>query len=157
MVKDNHPNNQHQVPEMRRMKHIHFVGIGGAGMCGIAEVLKNQGYSISGSDVRASVVTKRLESLGVTVFVGHQASNIDGADALVVSTAINHENPEVSAAVEQRIPIVQRAEMLAELMRFRHGMAIAGTHGKTTTTSMVRSEEHTSELQSRPHLVCRLL
>ncbi len=139
MVKDNHPNNQHQVPEMRRMKHIHFVGIGGAGMCGIAEVLKNQGYSISGSDVRASVVTKRLESLGVTVFVGHQASNIDGADALVVSTAINHENPEVSAAVEQRIPIVQRAEMLAELMRFRHGMAIAGTHGKTTTTSMVTS------------------
>lgn len=139
MVKDNHPSNQHQIPEMRRMKHIHFVGIGGSGMCGIAEVLKNQGYSISGSDVRSTAVTKRLESLDIVVFIGHQASNVEGADALVVSTAINHENPEVSAAVEHRIPIVQRAEMLAELMRFRHGMAIAGTHGKTTTTSMITS------------------
>ena len=139
MVKDNHPLNQHQIPEMRRMKHIHFVGIGGSGMCGIAEVLKNQGYCISGSDIRSSAVTKRLESLGIVVFIGHQASNVEGADALVVSTAINHENPEISAAIERRIPIVQRAEMLAELMRFRHGMAIAGTHGKTTTTSMITS------------------
>lgn len=139
MVKDNHPLNQHQIPEMRRMKHIHFVGIGGSGMCGIAEVLKNQGYCISGSDIRGSAVTKRLEALGIVVFIGHQASNVEGADALVVSTAIDHENPEVSAAVERRIPIVQRAEMLAELMRFRHGMAIAGTHGKTTTTSMITS------------------
>ena len=139
MVEDNHPHNQHQVPEMRRMKHIHFVGIGGSGMCGIAEVLKNQGYCISGSDIRSSAVTKRLESLDIVVFIGHQASNIEGADALVVSTAINTENPEINAARERRIPIVQRAEMLAELMRFRHGMAIAGTHGKTTTTSMITS------------------
>ncbi len=139
MVEDNHPLNQHQIPEMRRMKHIHFVGIGGSGMCGIAEVLKNQGYCISGSDIRSSAVTKRLESLDIVVFIGHQASNVEGADALVVSTAINYDNPEISAAVERRIPIVQRAEMLAELMRFRHGMAIAGTHGKTTTTSMITS------------------
>lgn len=140
MVEYNHPNNRHQIPEMRRMKHIHFVGIGGSGMCGIAEVLKNQGYCITGSDIRSSAVIKRLEALDIDVFIGHQASNVEGADALVVSTAINNQdNPEVSAAIERRIPIVQRAEMLAELMRFRHGMAIAGTHGKTTTTSMITS------------------
>lgn len=131
--------NRHLIPEMRRMHHIHFVGIGGSGMCGIAEVLHNQGYRISGSDLRQSVVTKRLESMGIAVFIGHQASNIEGADALVISTAVHAENPELISAQEHRIPIVRRAEMLAELMRFRHGIAVAGTHGKTTTTSMVTS------------------
>lgn len=139
MIEDNHPNKGYLIPEMRRIHRIHFVGIGGAGMCGIAEVLLNQGYAISGSDIRASVVTERLEKLGVTVFIGHQSRNIENADALVVSTAIDLSNEEILAAKEKRIPIVRRAEMLAELMRFRHGIAIAGTHGKTTTTSMVTS------------------
>lgn len=139
MVEDNHPSRRHQIPEMRRIHHIHFVGIGGSGMCGIAEVLHNQGYRISGSDLRQSLVTKRLEKTGIEVFIGHQASNIENADALVVSTAVSAENPELIAAKEQRIPVVRRAEMLAELMRFRHGIAVAGTHGKTTTTSMVTS------------------
>lgn len=139
MVKDHVPSNVNSIPEMRRIHHIHFVGIGGAGMCGIAEVLANQGYYISGSDLRASPVTKRLESLGIQIFIGHQASHIENADALVVSTAVNVENPEVQAAKERRVPIVRRAEMLAELMRFRHGIAVAGTHGKTTTTSMITS------------------
>ncbi|MFY9178702.1 MAG: UDP-N-acetylmuramate--L-alanine ligase [Venatoribacter sp.] len=124
---------------MRRIHRIHFVGIGGSGMCGIAEVLLNQGYQISGSDLRASAVTERLKNLGATIFIGHKASNIAGANALVVSTAVNAENPELLHAHELRIPIVRRAEMLAELMRFRHGIAVAGTHGKTTTTSMVTS------------------
>lgn len=128
-----------EIPEMRRIRRIHFVGIGGAGMCGIAEVLLNHGYEISGSDIKAGKVTKRLESLGVTVFIGHEAGNVAGADALVVSTAIDHENPEIVAARQARLPIVRRAEMLAELMRYRHGIAVAGTHGKTTTTSLVSS------------------
>lgn len=127
------------IPEMRRIRRIHFVGIGGSGMCGIAEVLVNQGYTITGSDLRASSVTERLIKMGATVFVGHKAEQSDGADVLVVSTAIDESNPEIKAAIEQRIPIVRRAEMLAELMRFRHGIAVAGTHGKTTTTSLVTS------------------
>lgn len=139
MVEHRHSSQNHLIPEMRRIRRIHFVGIGGAGMCGIAEVLLNQGYRISGSDIRESSVTLRLATLGATVYIGHQAENIEGADALVVSTAIDLTNPEILAAKEKRIPIVRRAEMLAELMRFRHGIAIAGTHGKTTTTSMVTS------------------
>jgi UDP-N-acetylmuramate--alanine ligase len=126
-----------KVPEMRRIKHIHFVGIGGAGMCGIAEVLKNQGYKVSGSDIKASKTTAQLEENGIQVFLGHAAENIAAADVLVVSTAIDPENPEIKAALESRTPVVRRAEMLGELMRYRHGIAVAGTHGKTTTTSLV--------------------
>lgn len=128
---------QHVVPEMRRIHRIHFVGIGGAGMCGIAEVLANQGYAVSGSDLRESPVVARLRDLGVQVAIGHQAKNSAEADVVVVSTAVKHDNVEVAEAHERRIPVVPRAEMLAELMRFRHGIAVAGTHGKTTTTSMV--------------------
>jgi len=130
---------RYAIPEMRRIKQIHFVGIGGAGMCGIAEVLLNQGYVISGSDIRASEVTERLISKGASVFIGHQESNISGANVVVVSTAVSVDNPEVVAAKQFRIPIVQRALMLAELMRYRHGIAVAGTHGKTTTTSLISS------------------
>ncbi|MFW2040194.1 UDP-N-acetylmuramate--L-alanine ligase [Acinetobacter sp. ULE_I001] len=126
-----------KIPEMRRIKHIHFVGVGGAGMCGIAEVLKNQGYKVSGSDIKASKTTAQLEENGIKVFIGHTADNIKGANVLVVSTAIDPENLEVKAAIENRIPVVRRAEMLGELMRYRHGIAVAGTHGKTTTTSLV--------------------
>ncbi len=125
------------IPEMRRIRRIHFVGIGGAGMSGIAEVLHNQGYTISGSDIAASSVTERLESFGVKVRIGHRAENIDGVDVVVVSTAIDRSNDEIVAAMEQRIPIIRRAEMLAELMRYRHTIVIAGTHGKTTTTSLI--------------------
>jgi len=117
-----------KVPEMRRIKHIHFVGIGGAGMCGIAEVLKNQGYKVSGSDIKASKTTAQLEASGIQVFIGHAPENIKGASVLVVSTAIDPENPEVKAAIETRTPVVRRAEMLGELMRYRHGIAVAGTH-----------------------------
>ena len=126
-----------KVPEMRRIKHIHFVGIGGAGMCGIAEVLKNQGYQVSGSDIKASKTTSQLEENEIKVYIGHSAENIKDADVLVVSTAIDQENPEIKEAIETRIPVVRRAEMLGELMRYRHGIAVAGTHGKTTTTSLV--------------------
>ncbi|WP_261816649.1 UDP-N-acetylmuramate--L-alanine ligase [Vibrio gallicus] len=125
------------IPEMRRVQCIHFVGIGGAGMSGIAEVLLNEGYAISGSDIANNVVTERLTAKGAKVFIGHCASNIDGASVVVVSTAINQHNPELKAAQEARIPVVRRAEMLAELMRYRHGIAVAGTHGKTTTTALV--------------------
>ncbi|NMP32047.1 UDP-N-acetylmuramate--L-alanine ligase [Thalassotalea sp. M1531] len=128
-----------KVPEMRRVEQIHFIGIGGAGMGGIAEVLLNEGYKISGSDINENAVVKRLVSLGAQVHIGHDAKNIDGASVIVVSTAIDQTNPEIIAAFEQRIPVVRRAEMLAELMRFRHGIAIAGTHGKTTTTSLIAS------------------
>lgn len=124
-------------PRMGRVKHIHFVGIGGAGMCGIAEMLYNEGYSISGSDVNESNVVKQLRKLGIDVYVGHNATNIAQADVLVQSTAIRDDNVEIIAAQEKNIPILPRAAMLAELMRFRHGIAIAGTHGKTTTTSIV--------------------
>jgi UDP-N-acetylmuramate--alanine ligase len=128
-----------EIPEMRRISLIHFIGIGGAGMCGIAEVLRNQGYQISGSDLHESAVTKRLESLGVEVYFGHQESNVEKADVVVVSSAIDEQNPEIVAARANRTPIVPRAEMLAEIMRYRHGIAIAGTHGKTTTTSLIAS------------------
>jgi len=127
------------IPEMRRIKRIHFIGIGGAGMSGIAEVLQNQGYSISGSDLRESTVTRRLESMGIKVLIGHQESNVDGVDVVVNSTAVANDNPEMQGARERRIPIVRRAEMLGELMRYRHGIAVAGTHGKTTTTSLLAS------------------
>ena len=127
------------IPEMRRVKRIHFVGIGGAGMGGIAEVLLNEGYQISGSDIGSNQVVKRLTDLGAHIHIGHASEHIAGASVIVVSTAINQDNPELIAAKEQRIPVVRRAEMLAELMRFRHGIAIAGTHGKTTTTSLIAS------------------
>ncbi|GGB68832.1 UDP-N-acetylmuramate--L-alanine ligase [Shewanella inventionis] len=127
------------IPEMRRIKRIHFVGIGGAGMGGIAEVLVNEGYQISGSDIAVNSVTERLHSLGAKIIIGHQAQSVENVDVVVVSTAINQQNPEIVAAKELRIPIVRRAEMLAELMRYRHGVAIAGTHGKTTTTSLIAS------------------
>ncbi|MGO0308020.1 UDP-N-acetylmuramate--L-alanine ligase [Endozoicomonas acroporae] len=127
------------VPEMRRIRKIHFVGIGGSGMCGIAEVLLNQGYEISGSDIRASSVTERLEGLGIEVFIGHRADNVINADVIVTSTAVAGDNPEVVEGKRRRLPIVPRAQMLAELMRYRHGIAVAGTHGKTTTTSLLAS------------------
>lgn len=128
-----------EIRRMRRIRRIHFVGIGGAGMCGIAEVLLNLGYEVSGSDLKASAVTERLESFGAQIFIGHSAENVEQADVLVVSSAINTANPEVAAALDRRIPVVPRAEMLAELMRYRHGVAVAGTHGKTTTTSLLAS------------------
>ena len=121
------------------IKHIHFVGIGGAGMSGIAEVLRNLGYLISGSDIADSVTLRRLSELGIQTFVGHAAANVIGADAVVTSTAVQQDNPEVIAARKRKIPIVPRAMMLAELMRLKQGIAIAGTHGKTTTTSLVAS------------------
>jgi len=121
------------------IRHIHFVGIGGSGMSGIAEVLLNLGYRVSGSDISAAASTQRLQGLGAKVYQGHAAENISGADALVISSAIGHDNPELIAARLRRIPVVPRAEMLAELMRLKQGIAIAGTHGKTTTTSLVAS------------------
>ena len=124
---------------MRRIHRIHFVGIGGAGMGGIAEVLLNLGYAVSGSDLRANAVVTRLERLGARIVIGHAAENVAQADVVVVSSAVARDNPEVAHAIERRIPVVQRAEMLAELMRFRFGVAVAGTHGKTTTTSLVAS------------------
>ncbi|WP_234087060.1 UDP-N-acetylmuramate--L-alanine ligase [Azonexus sp. R2A61] len=122
-----------------KVKHIHFVGVGGSGMSGIAEVLAHLDYSISGSDLAASATTRRLEGEGVRVTIGHAAANIASADAVVVSTAVKEDNPEVVAARERKIPVVPRAQMLAELMRLRRGIAIAGTHGKTTTTSLITS------------------
>ncbi|RQO53194.1 UDP-N-acetylmuramate--L-alanine ligase [Variovorax sp. KBW07] len=121
------------------IRHIHFVGVGGSGMSGIAEVLLNLGYKITGSDLSDSVTLRRLAGLGIGTFVGHAAAHIDGADAVVTSTAVQSDNPEVLAAREKRIPVVPRALMLAELMRLKQGIAIAGTHGKTTTTSLVAS------------------
>ncbi|MGT3004762.1 UDP-N-acetylmuramate--L-alanine ligase [Pasteurella multocida] len=125
------------IPEMRRVCQIHFVGIGGAGMGGIAEVLLNEGYFVTGSDIMESAVTARLTSLGAKIAFSHAAENIDGASVVVVSSAIRADNVEVVAAQERRIPVIQRAQMLAEIMRFRHGIAVAGTHGKTTTTAMI--------------------
>jgi UDP-N-acetylmuramate--alanine ligase len=124
---------------MRRINTIHFVGIGGSGMSGIAEVLLNLGYTVQGSDLRASPVTEWLASLGARITFGHAAANIEGADVVVVSGAVSRENPEVAAALARRIPVVARAEMLGELMRFRYSIAVAGTHGKTTTTSLIAS------------------
>ena len=128
-----------QPDSMRRIHRAHFVGIGGAGMGGIAEVLLNLGYQVSGSDLRENTVTRRLAGLGARILIGHDASHVDGCDVVVVSSAVNEQNPEVKAAREQRIPVVPRAEMLAEIMRFRYGIAVAGTHGKTTTTSLIAS------------------
>jgi UDP-N-acetylmuramate--alanine ligase len=121
------------------VKHIHFVGVGGAGMSGIAEILHNLGYTVSGSDQSDGSVTRRLASLGIRVAIGHDAAQIAGAEAVVTSTAVKGDNPEVIAARSKRIPVVPRAVMLAELMRLKKGIAIAGTHGKTTTTSLVTS------------------
>ncbi len=122
-----------------KVKHIHFVGIGGSGMSGIAEVLINLGFSVSGSDLADNTVTQRLKDMGATVHQGHATSNLNSADVVVVSTAVKEDNPEVLAARSRNIPVVPRAMMLAELMRFRQGIAVAGTHGKTTTTSLVAS------------------
>ena len=122
-----------------KVKHIHFVGIGGSGMSGIAEVLANLGYQVSGSDLAANAATERLASLGASLTLGHAAENVAGADVVVVSTAVHSDNPEVMAARARRVPVVPRALMLAELMRLKQGIAVAGTHGKTTTTSLVAS------------------
>ncbi|MBL8444298.1 MAG: UDP-N-acetylmuramate--L-alanine ligase, partial [Zoogloeaceae bacterium] len=122
-----------------KVKHIHFVGIGGAGMSGIAEVLVNLGYTVTGSDLGDNAATRRLRALGVRVMTGHDATNIAEADAVVTSTAVKNDNPEVQAARASHVPVVPRAQMLAELMRLKQGVAIAGTHGKTTTTSLVAS------------------
>jgi UDP-N-acetylmuramate--alanine ligase len=126
-----------EIPEMRRIDRIHFIGIGGAGMCGIAEILLNQGYQISGSDLTRTAVTERLAAMGAKLFYQHLKSNVTGADVVVCSSAIATSNEEILEAKEKHIPVVRRAEMLAELMRYRHGIAVAGTHGKTTTTSMI--------------------
>ena len=120
-----------------RTQHVHFIGIGGIGMSGIAEILLNLGHRVSGSDLKRSPITDRLLSLGATIFEGHAASNIAGADVVVTTSALSSTNPEVLAARAQSIPVIQRAEMLAELMRLKYGVAIAGMHGKTTTTSMI--------------------
>ena len=127
------------ITRMRRINCVHFVGIGGSGMSGIAEVMLSLGYHVQGSDLKPSKQTTRLEKLGAKVFIGHAADNIQDADAVVVSSAVDETNPEVVAARERVMPVVQRAEMLAELMRFRYSVAVAGTHGKTTTTSLVAS------------------
>jgi UDP-N-acetylmuramate--alanine ligase len=124
---------------MRRIETIHFVGIGGSGMGGIAEVLLNLGYRVQGSDLRHNGITERLEALGAVIHIGHRAANADRADVVVVSSAVAADNPEVQVALARRIPVVPRAEMLGELMRFRESIAVAGTHGKTTTTSLIAS------------------
>lgn len=136
-----HPSNATQpMPlAMGRIRRIHFVGIGGAGMGGIAEVLFNLGYQISGTDLHANSMTERLAKLGVTISIGHDARHVEGRDVVVVSAAVSEDNPELAAAHARHIPVVPRAEMLAELMRFRYGIAVAGTHGKTTTTSLTAS------------------
>jgi len=134
-----HPTGVAQPQGMGRVRRVHFVGIGGAGMSGIAEVMHNLGYQVSGADLRENAVTRRLRDMGVAVSIGHDAANVADCDVVVVSTAIAAENPELIAAREQRIPVVPRAEMLAELMRFRYGIGVAGTHGKTTTTSLTAS------------------
>ena len=127
------------IKKMRRIHCVHFVGIGGSGMSGIAEVMLSLGYKVQGSDLKANKQTRRLEEQGATIFIGHAAENITSADAVVVSSAVDETNPEVAAARERLMPVVQRAEMLAEIMRFRYSIAVAGTHGKTTTTSLVAS------------------
>lgn len=127
------------MPLMRRVRNVHFVGIGGAGMCGIAEVMHNQGYRITGSDLVANHATERLQGLGITVHVGHSEDFVSSVDAIVVSTAIPANNAELQAARNARIPVVTRAEMLGELLRARYGIAVAGSHGKTTTTSLIVS------------------
>ena len=120
-----------------RIQHIHFIGIGGSGMSGIAEVLVTQGYVVSGSDMKGGAATARLAALGATIHVGHRPENVHGAQVVVKSTAIPDHNPEVQEAILCKIPVIPRAEMLGELMRMKYGLAVAGTHGKTTTTSML--------------------
>ena len=127
------------IKRMRRIHCVHFIGIGGSGMSGIAEVMLSLGYQVQGSDLKANKQTRRLEQQGATIFIGHAAKNIESADAVVVSSAVDETNAEVAAARERLMPVVPRAEMLAELMRFRYSIAVAGTHGKTTTTSLVAS------------------
>jgi UDP-N-acetylmuramate--alanine ligase len=129
-------NNNHPAQVLGSIDKIHFVGVGGTGMSGIAEVLSNLGYKVSGSDIKASAVTDRLQSMGVKVYFEHAATNVADVDVVVTSTAVDRSNPEITTAYENRIPVIPRAEMLAELMRFRFGIAVAGTHGKTTTTSL---------------------
>jgi len=136
MTKDN---NQYKDVGMSRIKRVHFIGIGGSGMSGIAEVLINLGYQVSGSDIKESISTQRLKKLGAKIFVGHDVANVQDCDVVVYSTAVSDRNPEIYEARNLRIPVVRRAEMLAELMRFKQGIAVAGTHGKTTTTSLVAS------------------
>src|SRR6202142_2442586 len=121
----------------KKIQHIHFVGIGGSGMSGIAEVLLTLGYKVSGSDLKESPVTQRLKKLGVRIAIGHDAGHIEGAQVVVTSTAVSPVNPEVLAARERNIPVIPRIEMLAEIARLKYTIAVAGTHGKTTTTSMV--------------------
>ena len=121
----------------RKMRRLHFVGIGGSGMSGIAEVLLNLGYPVSGSDLSVNTATRRLKRLGARIDRQHAAENVSDADVVIVSSAIGEDNPEIVAARQQQIPVIPRAEMLAELMRLQQGIAIAGTHGKTTTTSLV--------------------
>src|SRR5437764_1116399 len=123
-----------------KIQRVHFVGIGGIGMSGIAEVLLNSGFKISGSDLKMSAVTDRLASLGATIFEDHRPENVGGAEVVVASSAVPHNSPELAEARAQHIPVIQRAEMLAELMRLKYGIAVAGMHGKTTTTSMVAGE-----------------
>ena len=135
----NIPNQQITTQGLGNIERIHLIGIGGTGMSGIAEVLSNLGYSVSGSDIRESVVTHRLQDQGVTIFIGHTKKNVENVDVVVTSTAVDKENEEIIEAHLNRIPVIPRAEMLAELMRFRFGIAIAGTHGKTTTTSLTAS------------------
>ncbi len=125
--------------DMGRVRHIHFIGIGGAGMSGIAEVLHNLGYIISGSDLHENQATQHLQALGISVVTGHKSGHVDGSDVVVVSSAIPEDNPEWQAARHSHIPVIPRAEMLAEIMRFRYGIAVAGTHGKTTVTSLIAS------------------
>ncbi|MFW6342114.1 MAG: UDP-N-acetylmuramate--L-alanine ligase, partial [Halothiobacillaceae bacterium] len=122
---------------MRRVRRVHFIGIGGVGMSGIAEVLQTLGYAVSGSDIVDSPTVRHLRALGVRVELGHRAENLQDVDVVVTSTAVRQDNPELATALTRRIPVVRRAEMLAELMRFRQGIAVAGTHGKTTTTSLI--------------------
>ena len=133
------PTNAHIASTLGNIKRIHFVGIGGTGMSGIAEVLSNLGYVVSGSDIKGSSVTERLAALGVNITIGHNRDNVTSVDVVVASTAIDRSNEEIDQAYLNRIPVIPRAEMLAELMRFRFGIAVAGTHGKTTTTSLTAS------------------
>lgn len=121
----------------KNIKKVHFVGIGGIGMSGIAEILLSQGFIVSGSDKSLSEVTERLQEIGIKVYEGHSSENLKDVDVLVYSSAVQTDNPEVQAAIDRKIPIIKRAEMLAETMRMKYGIGIAGTHGKTTTTSMV--------------------
>ena len=121
----------------RRIKHVHFVGAGGIGMCGLAELLHNQGYRVTGSDLRAGPTVERLRSLGIPVAIGHASGHVGDADVVVYSSAVRASNPELLEAESRKIPVIRRAEMLAEVMRLKEGIAVAGSHGKTTTTSLI--------------------